>query len=76
MKYGENLIITGAIKCLCLFYLIAPAALWSLTRFTAPGYESIISCPIPKFGADESVPGTLWLSVCNQGWFVTPVAYS
>ena len=67
MKYGESLIITGAFECLCLVYLITTAALRSLTRFTTPRYESVISCPIPKFCAHESVPDPLWPSTCNQG---------
>ena len=70
MKYGESLIITGAFEWLCLVYLITPAELRSLTRFTTHRYESVISCPIPKFCAHESVPETLWPSICNQVWFV------
>ena len=66
MEYGENLIITGVFECLCLVYLITPAALWSLTSSTAPRYESVNRCPIPKVCAHESVPETLWSSVCNQ----------
>ena len=38
--------------------------------FTTPRYESVISCPIPKFCAHESVPETLWPSICNQVWSV------
>ena len=69
-EYGENLIITAAFGCFCLVYLITPAALRSLTRFTTPRYESVICCPIPKFCAHESVPDALWPSICNQWWFV------
>ena len=70
MKYGEGVIIIGVVECLCLVYLIAPAALRSLTRFTTLRYESVISCPIPKFCAHESVPETFWPSICNQEWLV------
>ena len=66
MKYGENLIITGAgaFECLHLVYLITPAVLDSLTYSTrtAPRYESLISCPVPKFCAHRSVSETLWCS--------------
>ena len=64
MKYGENLIITGAgaFECLHLVYLITSAVLGSLTYYTAPRYESLISCLVPKFCAHRSVSETLWCS--------------
>ena len=37
--------------------------------FTTPRYESVISCPIPKFYAHESVPDALWPSICSQWLF-------
>ena len=49
MKYGESLIMTGAFKCLCLVYPITPAVLRYLTSSTAPRYENVIRCPVPKF---------------------------
>ena len=49
MKYGENLIMTGAFEILCLVYLITPTVLRYLTSSPAPRYENIISCPVPKF---------------------------
>ena len=55
MKYGGNLIITGAFECLHLVYLITPAALGSMTYSTASRYESLISCPVPKFCAHRSL---------------------
>ena len=57
MKYGENLIITGVFECVCLVYLITPAALRSLTRFTTPWYESVI-CSI--YTLDTFVYQTDW----------------
>ena len=70
MKYGESLIMTGAFKCLCLVYPITPAVLRYLTSSTAPRYENVIRCPLPKFCAYESIPETPWSSVCNQERFV------
>ena len=49
MKYGENLIITGAFECLHLVYLITPAVLGPLTYSMAPRYERLISCPFLNF---------------------------
>ena len=77
MKYGENLIITGAFECLCLVYLITPAALRSLTRFTTPRYQlSVVpflnfvltSLPLRSFGLLYATSGGLLNIIANRSF--------